>query len=170
MRDQKFLPDVKRNRCFTNWVRAREQPFSHRAGWKNRIRKSVRPAILSVACLAVIGTFALGLGQDASLFEEGGQTAKSTGQTSGAPLAPETCDVEDSIAATGVEAVSRAASPLVAGFEFIASHSLGGVLIADYRCEASKDSAVFRVRWEFANARWLVKEISRPPERQSGDL
>lgn len=170
MRAQKFLPDVKRNRCFTNWVRAREHPFSLREGLKDRIRKSARPAILSVACIAVIGTSALGLGLEGSLFEPGSQTRRATGPTSGKPLAPKTCDVEDSISAKGVEMVSRAASPLVAGFEFIASHSLGGVLIADYRCEASKESAVFRVRWELANARWQVKEISRPPERRSGDL
>ena len=170
MRAQKFLPDVKRNRCLSNWVRAREHPFSLREGLKDRIRKSARPAILSVACIAVICTSALGLGLEGSHFEPGSQTRRATGPTSGKPLAPKTCDVEDSIAEMGVEAVSRSASPLVSGFEFVASHSLGGVLIADYRCEASKDSALFRVRWEFANARWLVKEISRPPERQSGDL
>ena len=168
MRAQKFLPDVKRNRCLTNWVRARERPFSLRVGFKNRIRKFNRPAIVSVTCLAVIGGSALGLG--GHRFEPLGQTPKATEPTSGTPVAPKTCDVEGSISAKGVEMASRAALPRVAGFELIASYSLGGVLIADYRCEASKRSAVFRVRWELANARWQVKEISRPPERRSGDL
>jgi hypothetical protein len=168
MRSQKFLPDVKRNRCFTNWVRARERHFSLREGFQVRMRKFTRPAIISVTWLAVFGGSALGLG--GHLFEPPVQTPKATEPTSGTPVAPKTCDVEGSISAKGVEMASRAASPLVAGFEFIASHSLGGVLIADYRCEASKESAVFRVRWELANTRWQVKKISRPPERQSGDL
>lgn len=168
MRAQKFLPDVKRNRCLTTWVRARERPFSLRVGFKDRIRKFNRPAIISVTCLAVIGGSALGLG--GHRFESLGHTPKATEPTAEAPIAPKTCDVEDSISATGVEMASRAASPPVEGFEFISSHSLGGVLIADYRCEASKGSAIVRVRWELSNARWQVKKISRPPERQSGDL
>ncbi len=168
MRAQKFLPDVQRNICLTNWVRARERHFSLREGSQVRMRKFTRPAILSVTFLVLIGTSALGLG--GHLFEPPGQTPKATEPTSGTPVAPKTCDFEGSISAKGVEMASRTASPRVAGFEFIASHSLGGVLIADYRCEASKRSAVFRVRWELANARWQVKEISRPPERQSGDL
>ena len=167
MRAQKFLPDVKRNRCFTNWVRARERHFSLRAGFKDCMRKFTRPAIISVTCLAVIGGSALGLG--GHLFEPPVQTPKATEPTSGTTVAPKTCDVEGSISAKGVEMASRAASPLVEGFEFISSHSLGGVLIADYRCEASKGSAMVRVRWELSNARWRVKKISRPPERQSGD-
>jgi hypothetical protein len=168
MRAQKFLPEVRRNRCLTNWVRVRERPFSRRAGLKDRMRKFIRPAILSVTCLVVVGTSALGLG--GSLFEPGSQTRRTTGLTFGTTLAPETCDVEDSIAPTGVQADSRPATPLVSGFEFIASQSLGGVLVADYRCDASQESALFRVRWELSNARWQVKEISRPPERQPGDL
>lgn len=167
MRAQKFLPDVKRNRCFTNWVRARERHFSLREGLQVRMPKFTRPAILSVTYLVLIGAAALGLG--GHLFESLGQTPRATEPTAVAPIAPKTCDVEDTISATGVEMASRAASPLVEGFEFISSHSLGGVLIADYRCEASKGSDMVRVRWELSNARWQVKKISRPPERQSGD-
>lgn len=168
MRAQKFLPEVRRKRWLTNWVRARAHPSTPRVGLKDVTRKLAWLVILSVACLVVIVTYALGL--VGNLFEPASPTQRASGPSSGELVSPETCDVEDSISATGAEEVSRAASPQVAGFELIASHSLGGVLIADYRCEASKGSALFRVRWQLSNDRWLVKEISRPPLPESGDF
>ena len=171
MKNQLFLPEVRRNRLVTNWVRARAQPSSSSLPSGSKRKKS-RAVILAV--FALLGCFATAVavfdwqGQAPMAYRViASQSSKSRTAENPKPV-PQTiqasCDVEDSFFQLTAERPSKLDTPSVAGFDKIVSHALGGVVVADYRCEEASEAALFRVRWEFTNALWQVKEISRPPE------
>ena len=171
MKNQLFLPEVRRNRLVTNWVQARAQSSSSSLPSGSK-RKNSRAVILAVS--ALLGCFATAV----AVFDWQGQAPKAdrvtasqasklrtTANPKPVPQTIQTsCGVEDSFFQLIAERPSKLDTPSVAGLDKIVSHVLGGVVVADYRCEESSEAALFRVRWEFTNALWQVKEISRPPE------
>lgn len=177
MKNPLFLPEVRRNRLVTNWVWARSQPLSSNLPTGSKLRKS-RAVVLGILVLIVCLATAMAVLEWQSHAskadrETASQSSKSRTAKSPKPVQlsiQTSCDVEDSFLRLNAERPSRLDAPSVAGFDKIVSHVLGGVVIADYRCDDSSEGALFRVRWEFKNALWQVKEISRPPEGWSGDL
>ena len=171
MKSQLFLPEVRRNRLVTNWVRARAKPSS--SSFHNGSKRTNSRAVM-LAVFALLGCFVTAVavfvwqGQAPMAHRViASQSSKSRTAANPKPV-PQTiqtsCDVEDSFFQLNTERPSKLDTPSVAGFDKLDSHVLGGVVIADYRCEESSEAALFRVRWEFTNALWQVKEISRPPE------
>jgi len=86
------------------------------------------------------------------------------------PIPQDPCGFEAPAFIAANEKPSREDAPSVEGFDSVVSHPMGGVLIADYKCASSRSAALIRVRWELANASWQLKQVSRPPLRQSGDF
>ena len=177
MKAQLFLPEVRRNRLVSNWVRARALPSSSSFPMSSR-RKNARAVTLAVFVL--LGCFAtaiaaLGWESGPMRLDQGTTTQTPQSRTAASPepvrqINQTPCDVEDSFLGLNADTPSRLDSPSFAGFDKIVSHLLGGVAVADYRCSRSSEKPLFRVRWELSNNLWKVKEISRPPEGKSGDL
>ena len=171
MKNPLFLPEVRRNRLVTNWVRARAQLASSSLANGSKLKKSRAVFLGSFIFLVCLATSMAVLDWQSQAprvdWKTASQSSKSRAFTNPKPAQQTiqtSCDVDDAFFGLKVERSSRLDAPSVAGFDKIVSHMLGGVVVADYRCDESIEATLFRVRWEFANSLWQIKEISRPPE------
>lgn len=176
MRGQKFLPEVSRNRFTSNWVRASRQAESrkHRLFRRVLMRKS-KNLVVAAALLCLIGTGIAG-----HTIQNGTQ------QTTGASLA--SVEKADAMSTSKLKSNSKACTasdleirakrqvldlglpPDFEGYRAISRHQLGGIVVVDFLCEGSSVSELMQVRWELVQKQWLVKKISRSPNRRPGDL
>jgi len=169
MSARKFLPEVNRNRLFSNWVRRREigKQVRHR-----RRTKHPQMIVFTVATITVTAFLSLGFDftrlQDSTNFEPVGKpshTAESSQSEALTETEAKQCDPEKFARKIEVANVSRGVSPVIVEYTASKIQQLGGVLLVHFVCERDKKGPEFLVRWEFSKAKWLIKEISRPPSR-----
>jgi hypothetical protein len=178
MRTRVFLPEVKRNRLVTNWVMVRAIQSKPTDGLSSQRVKNFRAALITTLCVAMVsgaGTIvASGSMSNAWLATTAPatQAVVATDATADGidPITQDPCGFEAPVFIAANEKPSRGDAPSVEGFDSVVSHPMGGILIADYKCASSRSAALIRVRWELANATWQLKQVSRPPLRQSGDF
>jgi hypothetical protein len=169
MSARKFLPEVKRNRLLSNWVRMREIGKQVR-----RRSRTKHPQLIVVTVATITATAFLSLGfdlnrlEDATNFEtveKPSHTAESSQSKALTESEAKQCDPEKFARKIEAANVSRGVSPVIVEYTASKIQQLGGVLLVHFVCERDKNGPEFLVRWEFAKAKWLLKEISRPPSR-----
>lgn len=178
MRARLFLPEVKRNRLVTNWVMVRAIQSKPKDGLSSQRVKILRAALITTLCIAMVsgaGTIVLSSSMRNAWLTSAAPASQAVVATYASadgidPISQDPCGFEAPAFIAANEKLSRGNAPSLEGFDSVVSHAMGGILIADYKCASSRSAALIRVRWELANASWQLKQVSRPPLRQSGDF
>jgi hypothetical protein len=173
---RKFLPEVKRNRIFSNWVLAQNKETSGKEQLKRKFGKSSRRALIKaflVCCAISLLIFIVNnrtwVDLSATSAEQTEQGPKVEASPSAAPT-PEPCSTAEFSYRAESQKVARGSIPQIVGYRVSSSQALGGVQVVNYNCADSSGSEVFSVFWQISDDVWTVKKISRPPSGQPGDL
>lgn len=177
-----FRPEIERNRLVTNWVivhagaHAQERRSTH---WFTRLSSPNRRYIwFGLALLVVaISVWSNSFGSGARTIVSDGKpdpgiivhTAKSSSPIASS-FATDSCADSNLFNQLNVMVLDMAEVPNVKGFVLTSSTKLGGALIATYRCRSGSPKTEFIAEWFLAGESWRLKQISRPPDRQPGDL
>ena len=176
MTQVKFLPEVARNRLFSNWVLARFGPKRSESDTKRSLYSRLKAIRLPIICLflvlsASVGYF--GIPKRSTSFEsviaQPPATAASTSDSVEKPLMTD-CSADDLQANLADYAPTRDGIKAISGYKALPGQDLGGALVIDFVCEDSKTIDAFRSIWLLVDKKWSLKEISRPPSRQPGDF
>ena len=162
----KFLPDVKRNRLITNWVRATYSPrATRRLRDKPSISRRKQRTILLAGGVCVLGSMsALSLSTQVDSVTPGLLNTPKPAKVF------DRCSEEELRNVLGYNLLKDGIPPEFPGYKIISSNGFGGVFTAEFRCQSGKDLTNYLIEWESFNEAWRLKQISRPPVRQSGDL
>jgi hypothetical protein len=90
-------------------------------------------------------------------------------ESEGVPITA-SCSVDDLRKNLQGYVPSRVANEPVLGYKALPSQDLGGALVIDFACDDSSSKEVLRSAWLLVKEEWRIEKISRPPQRQSGDL
>lgn len=177
-----FRPEIERNRLVTNWVIVHAGAHSHErksTHWFTRLSSQNRRFIWFGLALLVsaISVWSNAVGSGARTIVSDGKpdpsiivhTAKSS-RPSESSIATESCTDSNLFNQLNVMVLDMAEVPNAKGFVLTSSTKLGGALIATYRCRSGSPKTEFIGEWFLAGESWRLKQISRPPERQPGDL
>lgn len=176
MRGQKFLPEVRRNRFTSNWVRASRQGESrkHRLFRRFLMSKS-KNLLVAVALMCLIGTGIAGHTIQNGAQQTTGESLASAEKaeamsTSKLKSNSEACTASDLEMRAKRQVLDLGLPTDFEGYQAISRHQLGGIVVVEFQCEGSSGSELLRVRWELLQKKWLVKKISRSPNGRPGDL
>jgi hypothetical protein len=165
MKRSKFLPEIQRNRLYTNWVLKRDVPGGTVVANHPRPRWSSKGLLMFLA-LFVVASIALFL----NVFPANPRGANSiTRNNPTAPAAeqkPETPCSEGHIHREA-RAYADSLEPPTSfeGFQTETVQRLGGVVTVHLKCESQDQLTRFQVSLEYRDARWELERISQPPAR-----
>jgi hypothetical protein len=177
-----FRPEIERNRLVTNWVivhagaHAQGRKSTH---WFTRLGSQNRRFIwFGLALLVVaISVWSNSVGSGTRTIVSDGKpdpgiivhTAKSI-SPSDSSFATDICTDSNLFNQLNGLPFDMAEVPNVVGFVSTSSTKLGGALIVTYRCRSESPKVEFIAEWFLAGKSWRLKQISRLPARQPGDL
>jgi hypothetical protein len=182
MQTKVFRPEIQRNRLATNWVivhsgahtpEGRPKVLFTRLSGRNARFIWFGCALLALALsvwYSSIGSGARTIGQDGN-SEPGiiGHPLKASGPNESS-IATDSCTDSYLFNQLNGLGLGTSAAPNVNGFVLTSGTRLGGALIATYLCRFGSPKPEFTAEWFLEGKSWRLKQISRPPERQPGDL
>ena len=161
----KFLPEVKRNRLLSNWVmetagsnvnrRVRAEAGFSKAHWR---------LVILVGGLFILGLASISLSFAEQVRETQSEIAKPT-----PTLVAKRCSEEELREVVGVQQTANGLPQALPGYHKVSSERFGGIVTTEFHCKTGEQATAYLVEWELFNEAWRLKQISRPPVRQSGD-
>ena len=186
MPSNRFAAEIARNRLFTNWAAvylSGDQGIETRLTDKSQLMRPrkwfkdlVTPKSVSLGAGLVFLAISL-----IALVPESKPATPSINLATSAPPAPVTTPIpmpkSDSAPICGEQPldtsldVETASEPTIPpDFSIIGRQQFGGALFMQIKCSESLAGSSYEVEWLLARGKWQLKQISRLPERQSGDL
>lgn len=161
----KFLPEVKRNRLLSNWVRETAgSSVIPSVGVVKGFTRAHGRRFLLVGGLFILGLAAISL----SFVEQATETQSEPAKPTPAAV-PKRCSEEELREVVGVQQTANGLPQALPGYPKVRSERLGGIIASEFQCQSGQAATTYLVEWEFFNETWRLKRISRPPVRQSGD-
>jgi hypothetical protein len=186
MSGRRFAAEVERNRFISNWAavylsgrQEKETELSDKDQLV-RLRQWFKDLVAPRSVALGAGLVFLIISLFAQVPESKPATPSINLATS-APPAPVTTPIpmpkSDSAPRCGEQPLNTALDVATASeptippdFSIIGRQQFGGALFMQIKCSESSVGSRYEVEWLLAGGKWQLKQISRLPERQSGDM